>query len=489
MTEQEKQIANVFKNSEVNIIRGGAKIVLPNEPREMTEDEAIEQLERKKEQLKMEVAIHEPIDCFPLEGAWALMQCLANKYGWVNAQPTPGFFGPKPPQMVQLETGYGEYTQVIWGDFNVPGVKGFIRTTSEFSAGSPRFVIGGLVQKRFEGEVRALAQMVREFVKLNSLYKGQAVKITTELVDGKEYKMSLNRPPNFLDLSRVNEEELTFSDETQYQIETNVFTLIEKTDLCRQHRVPLKRGVLFEGPYGTGKTLTAFVTAKKAVANGWTFIYLDRVAAIKEALIFARRYAPCVIFAEDIERIVQQADGRTVAIDDVLNTIDGIDGKNQEVLTIFSTNHVEQISKAMLRPGRLDAVISIGAPDAKAAEKLVRVYAKNLLSANESLEEAGKELHGQIPATIREVVERAKLYAISRLGEGAELRITGEDIRRSAVGMKSHLAFLNPKVEAPKTAAERLGESFAEVVAQTKTGDVALIERVEGKVEEIRNLM
>jgi SpoVK/Ycf46/Vps4 family AAA+-type ATPase len=71
------------------------------------------------------------------------------------------------------------------------------------------------------------------------------------------------------------------------------------------HKVPLKRGVLLEGPYGTGKTLTAFVTAKKCVENGWTFIMLDRVAALKEALTFARMYAPAVVFAEDIDRSVE----------------------------------------------------------------------------------------------------------------------------------------------------------------------------------------
>src|SRR5262249_9702485 len=112
------------------------------------------------------------------------------------------------------------------------------------------------------------------------------------------------------------------------------------------------------------KTLTAYVTAKKSSSNNWTFIYLDRVAGLHEAFRFAKQYAPSVIFAEDIDRAVN-GDDRTTDIDDVLNTIDGIESKGGEIITILTTNHVDQINRAMLRPGRLDAVISIQAPDAE----------------------------------------------------------------------------------------------------------------------------
>lgn len=476
---------NPFKNRDTEIVKQGTKIILPNDPREMTEDEAIEQLMRKKEQAEMDVSIHEEIDCFPLEGAYALMKCLEAKYGWVNSVPTPGFFGPQPPTMVTLQTAYGEYTQVIWGDFQVPGVKGRIKTSAMHKQNQPIFVISGVVRKKHQEEIKQLANMVREFVKSNSLYKGKAIKLVTEK-DGDSYSVDMNNPPEFINLLRVNEAELVFSDDVMYQIDTNLFTPIEKTELCREHRVPLKRGVLLEGPYGTGKTLTAFVAAKKAVANGWTFIYLDRVTAIKEALLFARRYAPAVIFAEDIERVV--SGGRNVSVDDVLNNIDGIDSKNQEILTVFTTNHVEKIERAMLRPGRLDAVITVNPPNAQAAEKLIRVYAKELISAEENLAPAGKELTGQIPAVIREVVERSKLFAISRLKTGDQLTLTGQDIARAAIGMKSHLALLNPKSVPPKTQGEMLADTLGNIVADKLTNSNEL-GRLTEVVEEIKENM
>ena len=475
-----------YNNKDVTVEKHGTKIILPSDPREMSEDEAIVALMRIKEQANMDVSIYEEINCFPLEGAYALMCVLKDIYGWANATPTPGFFGPKPPTMVNLEIAHNEFTQVIWGAFTVPNVQGQIQTSQTVTEGLPNFVISGTVKKKHQDEIKEIARRVRDFVGKNSLYKGKAIKIVTKEMGKGDYQMNMESAPKFVDLRRVNEAELVFSDEVMYQIETNLFTPIERTKLCREHRVPLKRGILLEGPYGTGKTLTAFVSAKKAVENGWTFVYLDRVSAIRDAMIFARRYAPAVIFAEDIERIV--SNGRSVQVDDVLNNIDGIDSKNQEMITIFTTNHVDKIEKAMLRPGRLDAVISIVAPDKKAAEKLVRVYARDLIDANEDLTEAGKVLEGQIPATIREVVERSKLYAIGRLKDGEKLRLTGEDIRRAALGMKTHLEILNPKGAVPKTTGEVLGETFSEII-KGAVGSAESVQVTHNRVREMHERM
>src|SRR5690606_34759444 len=136
-------------------------------------------------------------------------------------------------------------------------------------------------------------------------------------------------------------------EEVGAQIRTNLLAPLLYTEACRRHKIPLKRGVLLEGPYGTGKTQTAYACALLATQNNWTFIYLDRVAALDEALVFARQYAPAVVFAEDIDRVTQGE--RSVEIDDVLNNLDGIDSKNTDIITILTSNHANNINKAMLR--------------------------------------------------------------------------------------------------------------------------------------------
>lgn len=463
MLPEKQKPDNLFDRMEVDIKKHGTQIVLPSQPREMTEDEAIKALQRKRDQLKQPISIHEEVNAFPLEGAYALMRVLQHKYGWADAVPKPGFFGDTPPKMVTLETGYGQTTQVIWGQFEVPNVEGRIETGIAGKNGRAIFVIRGTVLKKHQAEIKEIADLVRQYCAQHSLYKAKAIKIVTKENSNGGYEMDLENPPQFLDLSRVNERELTFSDNVYEQVKTNLFTPIERTEECRAAGIPLKRNVLLEGRYGTGKTLTAFVTAQKAIKNGWTFLYLDRVSALKDAVVFARQYSPCVIFAEDVERVV--SGGRSVGVDDVLNNIDGIDSKGQEIICIFTTNHLEKIEKAMLRPGRLDAIITVEPPDAKAAEKLIRTYSQGLIAADEDLSEAGTELAGQIPAVIREVTERSKLFAIGR-SNGEAFKLTGYDVKHSAIGMKKHLELMAPKAIPSKTKNEALGELLAEVVAQ-----------------------
>lgn len=480
---------NAFKNVNVGIDYAGTKIILPNDPRQMTNNEAIDALKRRAAQDEMEVSIFEEIDCFPLEGAYALTRVLEKRFGWVNTEikKAKSFFEQdKPPVMVTLEVGYKQTAQVFWGEFSVPGIVGRFSTGVQETREGYRFAITGTVKKKHQQEIMEIANETRNFVLQNSLYKGKAVRINTyEDPKTGNLKVDLNNPPTFMDVSTVNENELTFSKEVEYQVQTSLWTPIEKTKECRQWGVPLKRGILLEGSYGTGKTLAAFVTAKKAVNNGWTFIYLDRVAALKDVLIFARKFAPAVVFAEDIERVVQG--GRSVKVDDVLNTIDGIDSKGQEIISIFTTNHVEKLERAMLRPGRLDAVITVSPPDKEAAEKLIRIYSKGLIGENEDLASAGKELEGQIPATIREVVERSKLYAIGRLQDGDTMKLTGEDVRRAAVGIKSHIALMNPPQESKEiTLKDIIGTVVAAVdrMDDTDIKDVdVLVRRKNGMVQ------
>lgn len=445
-----------YEHQNVDVVNEGTQIVLP---KDMSKPEAIEWINRKIEEDNTAVRIHEEVEAYPLDGAYALMQVLKQIYGWVNPVPTPGFFGDSPPVMVNLEVDHGVNTQVIWGGFSIPGIDGQLQTGSAFKEGKAHFVIRGNVKQKHRETIKQIAALVREYVKAGSVYKGKAILLRTTDEGG----LDMELPPKFLDISKTDEKVLIFADTTNEQIKTHVFTPIEYRERCKAAGIPVKRNVLLEGPFGTGKTLTAHVAAKKAVANGWTFIYLDRVSGLKQALLFARQYGPAVIFAEDIDRVMSGE--RDVEVDDILNTIDGIDSKNDETIVILTTNEVQKIEKAMIRPGRLDAVIHVGPPDAKAAEKMMRAYAGDLLDASEDLTEAGKQLDGQIPATIAEVVKRSKLYAISTLKDGEPLKITGEALYHSAVGMAEHLKILADEKEEMSTE-EKLGTIVKDVIEE-----------------------
>src|SRR5262249_22003547 len=148
-------------------------------------------------------------------------------------------------------------------------------------------------------------------------------------------------------------------EDIQNQIDTSILVPIMHTKEVEAQKIPLKRTILLEGPYGTGKSLTARMAARVCEENGWTFILLDRVQGLRTALEFANRYSPAVVFAEDIDRISEE---RNDAANDLINTIDGVLSKSSKIMTILTTNFADKLDKAMVRPGRLDAVISLRAP-------------------------------------------------------------------------------------------------------------------------------
>lgn len=450
--DEKKRQGERFRNVEAEVQWEGTKITLPDSPTKMNYAEAKEWLQRLQASEEEQIAVNEVIDAFPFDGAIAMMKALKQVYGWASPIPPQSFF-EAPPTLMSVDISPTERTQIIWGRFQIPGIDGNLQTGVNVRGGRPVFTIKGNVRKKHVEAVAEIAELTRQLVADESIYRGKAVKIPVD----DNGSLNLEEAPTFVDVSQANRDELIFSASLLEQVETNLFTPIIHSDICRKNKIPLKRGVLMEGPYGTGKTLCAYVTAQIAEEYGWTFIMIDRVTALKAALNFGVLYQPCVIFCEDIDR--ETTGERTPELDDILNTIDGISSKGKEIMVVLTSNDAGKINRAMMRPGRLDAILSIQAPDAAAAEKLMRLYGRNLIAENEPLTEAAHELDGQIPAVIREVVERAKLFAISR-NNGDIIQLRDDDLMRAAQGMKHHLELLRGSVPDMTTDEHRLGAAF-----------------------------
>lgn len=443
-----------FKNVDAQVRWQGREITLPADPTKMNFEEARDWLTRLEKADQEDIAVNEIVEAFPFDGAIAFMKALKQIYGWANPVPPRSFF-EAPPTMMSVDISPTERTQIIWGRFEIPGIEGTLMTGVNMKHGRPVFTIRGSVRKKHIEAVSEIAELTRQLVVEESIYRGKPVKLSID-DDG---ELNLNEAPTFVDVSKASVDELIFSEDLMEQITTNLFTPIMDTQVCRDNMIPLKRGILMEGPYGTGKTLCALVTAKIAQEHGWTFITIDRVSALAAALNFGVLYQPCVIFAEDIDR--ETGGERTVELDSILNVIDGIGAKGNEIMVVLTSNNAENINQAMMRPGRLDAVLSIQAPDREAAERLVRLYARGLIAADEPLTQSAEELNGQIPAVIRECVERAKLYAISRHhGQASTIELCDADLMRAARGMKHHLELLYGKSSDEVTDEHRLGAAM-----------------------------
>lgn len=414
-----------FKNTTIEKV--GAKIIIPEG---MTPRQAIEALQRQQKEDETEVAIDITIDAYPLEGARAFHSAVSEKFGWVDKIPIPGWFGDTPPQMIAIETDVGVTEQVMWGRVKIPAIEGYLQTGINVKDSRFMFRLAGKVRQKHKHLVEEIAALTRQHLKEHSVYKGKALKISFP-DPSDEANFSPENCPRFIDTSKTKSESLIYSKDIQEMITTALFNPIECTQECRDLGLSLKRGTLLAGTYGVGKSMAAGVTAKKCVDNGWTFLLVESAEQLAQALLFAKQYTPAVVFVEDVDKVLKGE--RDKSLDAILNTIDGVDTKNDDIMLVFTTNNLKIINKAALRAKRLDYVIEITPPDADAVKRLIVQYTRGNLVHGETLDEIGLLLAGQIPATLEEVCSRAQLTAVRRM---KEMLISGEMKRGDKLSLK-----------------------------------------------------
>lgn len=476
----------VWESRDTDIKYQGTKIILPSSPKEMPIDAAIAALQRKKRDLEQLMDVVEQIDAYPFDAAVALVKAMAEIYGWASPVPTPGFFGPTHPDLITVRTGPGprDSIQVPMGSFSVPGIEKnimcHVANAGEHGARYPVLCIHGQVRKREQRVLKDLVARAKEILARESIYKGKALRLHV----GGNGRVDRGVQPDFISTAKVRPHELIFSESVQAQLDVSLWTPIKFTNECIRHGIPLKRTVLMEGTYGTGKTMTGSVTSKIAVDNSWTFILVDSVKGLRDALEFAVAYQPAVVFAEDIDRETgSRTSDRT---NELLNVISGVVSKNAQIITVLTTNHVELIHPAFLRPERIDAVVSVQPPDPVAVGRLVHLYARGLVDPEEPLSRIGDVLKGEIPATIREVVERAKLAMIA----GGRQLVIEDDLLTSAAGMKRHLELLNRSEVKVLSAGERMGRAMVELLSGVNTEALkAAVDNIDETISNVGAIM
>jgi transitional endoplasmic reticulum ATPase len=231
----------------------------------------------------------------------AFQAVLEKKYGFVNQVPIPGFFSSTPPVQIGVRTdAEGTTKQVNWGRMELSVLEhGYLETGVTEENGTMKFRIGGKVKKKFLSEVRDIAAKTREHVRKHSIYKSKAVRLDFRDENGERKSFQPQDSPEFISIDPTKLDDVIYNDEVRAVVEMALMNPIKYPQQCREIGVPLKRGALLEGPFGTGKTLTAYQMAAHGTNSGFTFIYLMDVRDLDLAMRFAEHYAPAIVFAED----------------------------------------------------------------------------------------------------------------------------------------------------------------------------------------------
>jgi cell division protease FtsH len=199
----------------------------------------------------------------------------------------------------------------------------------------------------------------------------------------------------------------------------------------------IPRGALMVGPPGTGKTLLARAIAGEAkvpffAISGSDFVEMFvGVGASRVRNMFeeAKKRAPCIIFIDEIDAVGRQRgaglggghDEREQTLNQLLVEMDGFSG-NEGIIIIAATNRPDVLDKALLRPGRFDRQITVGLPDIRGRQQILKVHMKRVpLAANVEPEYIARGTPGFSGADLANLVNEAALFAARKSKRQVEM--------------------------------------------------------------------
>ncbi len=193
-------------------------------------------------------------------------------------------------------------------------------------------------------------------------------------------------------------------------------------------RIP--KGVLLVGPPGTGKTLIARAVAGEAGVpflsiSGSDFVELYvgvGASRVRDLFEQAKKNAPAIVFIDEIDAVGRQRgaglggghDEREQTLNQLLVEMDGF-GANEGVIIIAATNRPDILDRALLRPGRFDRQVYVGAPDVKGREAILKIHARNKqFDPDVKLDSIAKTTSGFTGADLENLLNEAALLAARR---------------------------------------------------------------------------
>ncbi|HEY8888710.1 MAG TPA: ATP-dependent zinc metalloprotease FtsH [Clostridium sp.] len=263
-----------------------------------------------------------------------------------------------------------------------------------------------------------------------------------------------------LDKKKVTFDDVAGEDEEKEELAEVVdFLKQPKRYLEAGARIP--KGILLVGPPGTGKTLLARAVSGEAGVpfysiSGSEFVEMFvgvGASRVRDLFDQAKKSAPCIIFIDEIDAVGRQRgagvggghDEREQTLNQLLVEMDGF-GVNEGIIMIAATNRPDILDPALLRPGRFDRHILVGAPDVKGREEILKVHSKGKHLAEEvKLDVLAKRTPGFTGADLENLMNEAALLTVRNNKTVIEMKELDEAVTRVIAGPEKKSKVISEK--------------------------------------------
>jgi DNA replication protein DnaC len=360
------------------------KIIIPAN---MTKLQAAKELKLQYENEEQVINVDKTFEGWNWQDVLVALKIQSEEcFGWINGVTEYTFFGVKRPTEIDIVTDIREGKSItekcFYGKFEIAAWENAV---SQVSVTEKGVTIRVECKKKYTDIVSNFYKQIEKHLLEKSIFRGKTV-----VVNGRDQFGNIN----FELIENRGEEKIILNRNEELVINTFILPALTERG---------KKSYLFTGEYGTGKTETAMRIGREGNHRGLTFFYCKDASIFQDFLNLSKRYQPAIVFLEDIDEIGSGTE-RTTDMNQILNTLDGVQTKGNNLIVIFTTNHENKINPALRRPGRIDQIVRFEFPEADTMKKIYEVLLEGIEGYKDldfdAIVEATPQVQGAVIAEI-----------------------------------------------------------------------------------------
>lgn len=269
-------------------------------------------------------------------------------------------------------------------------------------------------------------EQVDKYMAENNFYKGEKIDAAGQ----------------FLPIPELDFDDVQLPDDQKQAIKVGALDFFNKKEIYDKNKISWRRGMIFSGRPGTGKTMMAKILMRKSPC---TFIWatsemVSCSSDVRYLFSMAKELSPVILILEDVDAFLS----RESTIDALKTTLDGMNNVDG-ICTIICTNFPDRIPKALLRPGRIDQVFIFELPNESLRYKILNKISEpmNIENKDNVLKELAKRTEGLTGACLKEIL----VFSILLAADDNRDIISEKDVSMALKKVFDNLNIVNDKIK------------------------------------------